>query len=356
MTSHTRLVRAAIVACWALISFISTGATAFDGCSVKPSSSLVVNVRDRGAKGDGKTNDTAAIQRAITEVTGTGGTVFIPNGVYMVEAVGKSLRLGSKMTLRMADNAMLKVIPNREKRYSTLTIRKVSDVTVIGGTLFGDRREHKSKQGEHGMGLWIGPEARRIAVVGLTSRNMWGDGFYVSGAADIAFCSVSAINNRRQGLSIIDAKRVLVTDSVFRDTRGTRPSAGIDMEPDKPTQRISNIRIERSKFINNEGDGIVVAGHKAIVENVEIRNNLFDGNDQPILVENARGVRSRDICDNRVVSHTKKPATGLNPYAETVQVVSPQMDCRLGSDMRFEKSRTTKQNKKNKRPKPQVAN
>jgi len=185
---------------------------------------------------------------------------------------------------------------------------------------------------------------------------MWGDGFYVLDGTDIAFCSVAAVNNRRQGLSIISANRLLVTDSVFRDTRGTRPSAGIDMEPNKPSQKITNVRIERSKFINNAGDGILVAGHKAVVAKVEIRNNLFDGNDQPILVENARRVRSRDICDNRVVSRHKQPAAGLNAYAEAVQVASPQMDCRGGSDMRFERSRMTKQNKKNKKEKPKAAN
>lgn len=144
-----------------------------------------------------------------------------------------------------------------------------------------------------------------------------------------------------------------MTDSVFRDTRGTRPSAGIDMEPDKPTQSITNIRIERSKFINNAGDGIVVQGYKGRVANVEIRNNLFDGNDQPILVKNAPGVRSRAICANRIVSRQKQPAASLNTYAEPVQVVSPQMDCRGGSDMRFEKNRMTKKKKKKK---PKAAN
>jgi polygalacturonase len=50
-----------------------------DSCSVKPSSPLVVNVRDEGAKGDGKTDDTAAIQRAIDAVGGAGGTVYVPD-------------------------------------------------------------------------------------------------------------------------------------------------------------------------------------------------------------------------------------------------------------------------------------
>jgi len=99
-------------------------------------------------------------------------------------------------------------------------------------------------------------------AAGVTAKKMWGDGFYVTDSEDVAFCSVAAINNRRQGLSIISVDRLLVTNSVFRDTRGTRPSAGIDMEPDKPDELVSNVRIENSKFIDNAGGGIIIAGKK----------------------------------------------------------------------------------------------
>jgi hypothetical protein len=47
----------------------------------------------------------------------------------------------------------------------------------------------------------------------------------------------------------------LVTDSVFKNTSGTRPSAGIDLEPDKATQEITNVQIRGSKFLDNAGSG-----------------------------------------------------------------------------------------------------
>jgi hypothetical protein len=42
-----------------------------------------VDARQAGAKGNGKTNDTASLQRALDEAAGKSGAVFIPPGVYM---------------------------------------------------------------------------------------------------------------------------------------------------------------------------------------------------------------------------------------------------------------------------------
>ncbi|MFZ0398576.1 MAG: glycosyl hydrolase family 28-related protein, partial [Methyloceanibacter sp.] len=66
------------------------------GCVPAPRSPLVVNVKDKGAKGDGRTDDTDAIQAAIDDVGGTGGTVLVPSGTYMVDAVEKKRRLALK--------------------------------------------------------------------------------------------------------------------------------------------------------------------------------------------------------------------------------------------------------------------
>ncbi|MEZ5875691.1 MAG: glycosyl hydrolase family 28-related protein [Hyphomicrobiales bacterium] len=323
----------------------AAAAETFAGCSVKPSSALVVNVKDRGAEGDGKTDDTTKIQRAIDEVAGTGGTVYLPDGVYMVRTIGKRrLQLGSNMTLKLAEGAVLKAIPNDARGYSVLRLINVTDVAIVGGTLQGDRSEHKGKSGEWGMGIRIDKGTKRVAIVGVTAKDMWGDGFFVKGGSDVALCNVAALHNRRQGLSIIDVQRLLVTGSLFKDTRGTRPSAGIDIEPDKPEQKAANVRIENSKFVNNAGGGIMIAGKRGTVANVEIIRNVFEEG-RPILVENAPAVQSTSICDNRSIGQHAPPPEGLNAYADAVEVVSLQDDCRSGRDLRFEVKRQTKKKK-----------
>lgn len=313
-----------------------------EGCAPTPKSPLVVNVKDKGAKGDGTTDDTASIQAAIDEVAGTGGTVLVPEGTYMVEVAPRPrLSLKSDMTLKLAENAMLKAIPTDDEKSAVLTIAGVSNVAVVGGTLEGERDEHKGKKdkrGGWGMGLYIRDGAEHILIAGVTARKMWADGFYVSGASDVKFCEVTADNNRRQGLSIIEADGLVVTNSVFKNTAGTRPGAGIDFEPDERDQAITNVKIENSKFIDNAGPGILIAGKKGTVAKVELTRNMFKGN-RPILAEDAPEVLASSICGNRQLMPEATPSAGLNAYADTVAVMVHQNDCEDGADMRFEVTR-----------------
>ena len=211
---------------------LHAGSSADEACAPTPKSPLVVNVKDKGAKGDGKTDDTASIQAAIDEVAGTGGTVLVPDGIYMVEVAPRPrLSLKSDMTLKLAENATLKAIPTDDEKSSVLTIAGVSNVAVIGGTLEGERDEHKGKKdkrGGWGMGLYIRDGAEHILIAGVTARKMWADGFYVSGASDVTFCEVTADNNRRQGLSIIEADGLVVTElgvQEHRQGRGLAPAS-----------------------------------------------------------------------------------------------------------------------------------
>src|SRR6266446_6970764 len=65
------------------------------------------SVRDHGARGDGKANDTAAIQAAI-DAAAPGGVVLFPPGAY----VSGTLHLRSRLVLRLATGATLVASPD----------------------------------------------------------------------------------------------------------------------------------------------------------------------------------------------------------------------------------------------------
>src|ERR1700736_5927713 len=57
-----------------------------DGTNLTWKQTIEVNVRNYGAKGDGVTDDTDAIQAAINDTT-DGGAVWFPRGVFMVRTL-----------------------------------------------------------------------------------------------------------------------------------------------------------------------------------------------------------------------------------------------------------------------------
>lgn len=76
-----------------------------------PIKSETFDVRDFGAKGDGKTLDTAAIQAAIDACNkAKGGTVLIPPGVFM----SGTLQLKSDVTFHLSAGGRLLGSPNRQ--------------------------------------------------------------------------------------------------------------------------------------------------------------------------------------------------------------------------------------------------
>jgi parallel beta-helix repeat protein len=245
-------------------------------------------VRDSpyGALGDGVADDTAAIQLAVDAVAGTGGTVRIPAGTYMVDAETK-IRLGSDMTIRLEANATLKAIPNSATGYAILLASGVSNVNVIGGTLEGERGSHTvidpNNPGEAGTGLQI-VGSTNIVVDGVQAKESWGDGFYVGETSEnITLCGVVSDHNRRQGMSITSVDGMVVRDSTFRNTTiyvdegATWCGAGIDIEPNQG-ETVNDVRFTGCTFATNAGAGLATGPSLANTGNAFVTNVVIDGN------------------------------------------------------------------------------
>ena len=111
----------------------------------------VYNVKDYGAKGDGVTDDTEAINAAIEDAAYTGGTVLLENGVFYTGQI----TLYSDMTLfidesatiyaNMDRNVYTKVIPsngyngNKQLGRGIIWFEDAKNVRITGGgTIFGN--------------------------------------------------------------------------------------------------------------------------------------------------------------------------------------------------------------------------
>jgi hypothetical protein len=263
-----------------------------------PTSQLTVNVRDKGAVGNGVNDDTASIQAAINQVSGTGGTVYVPDGTYLVSisSGAAALVLKSKITFRMSPGATLKMKPNASGTYFMLYGSGVTNINIVGGKLQGERHQHltpgddahttpysslctgpQSCFGQWGMGIGLYGSSN-IYIEDIELREMWGDGCYVSNVNNINFYSIVADDNRRQGISLIVANGVVIRDSVIKNTYGHEPECGIDFEPNDPGTAIRNVLLHNNVITGNKGSGVLIGVPNILGTNATISTTTLTGN------------------------------------------------------------------------------
>lgn len=245
----------------------------------------MLNVRDFGAKGDGVTDDTAAIQAALDAASTRGiSAVLFPTGTYKVSATTADNNFFAALTVHsgqrlLFDAATLQLTANGYDFYAVLNIHNVNNVTVEGGlTIIGDRESHTATTGESGHGIRI-VNSHNVHVSDVDIRYTWGDGVCVGGngtmdeiSKNVTIERVRTYKCSRNGLSIIEADGVVVRDCDFTYTDRTAPQYGIDVEPNLGTA--TNITIENVRMLNNGIGGFALYTTKATLPGVLTLRNI----------------------------------------------------------------------------------
>ena len=103
-----------------------------------------------------------------------------------------------------------------------------------------------------------------VEILGLTLKDSGGDGIYLGVTGDDKCCrdvhikDVVCDNNHRQGISVISAENLLIEDCTLKNTWGTPPEGGIDLEPNHASEKMKNCIIRNCTIENNNGAGIIV--------------------------------------------------------------------------------------------------
>ena len=202
-----------------------------------------------------------------------------------------------------------------------LTIRNASNVTLTGsGWLLKMRRpylppRYAPAEWRHVLSIVA---SRNVTVVGGTLSDAGGDGIEVSGgfspteanfSASVTLRDLSIARAWRNGLSVISVKGLLVQDVTIRDTAGTNPMFGIDVEPDAtPFGYLRDLVFRRVRLLNNLNGGFSMGlyglvGEPGAVAPTGGLSLLVDGME----ISGSTGNRTACACANgtrRVCSHS----------------------------------------------------
>lgn len=257
-----------------------------------------INVKWFGAKGDGKTDDTEAINQAIAATNSSDintKKVFIPNGIYMIKAHVPDFAkdrnyLRDEGGIQMVDgvdlildkNATLSAIPNNADQSVIVRMYDVKNVSLSGGNILGDVDGHIGNTGEWGYGIALSG-ATNVKIKDVHISKCWGDGINIQIVGDeggrpsknVTIDGIVATNNRRQGMSVEGVDGLLVNNSEFSNTSGTAPECGVDIEPWSSKNTVRNVTFSNCQFLNNNNAGLLAMAGVMII----LDKNIFKGNE-----------------------------------------------------------------------------
>lgn len=185
-----------------------------------------IDVRAFGTKGNGRTNDTFAFQKAIKAAADTKHrTVHVPAGTYILDPL--FLPSNFRLTGEETETAILKLSPSvdNQKMNRLINIDNAKNVLVENLTLDGNYAMHLNGiEHLHTLFIW---DSQNIVLRNNRFQNAVGDGVSVSGSKkasrEITITGNVFLNNHRSNLVVEQAHHIRIFNNRSISTIG-RPA------------------------------------------------------------------------------------------------------------------------------------
>jgi len=277
----------------------------------------IINVKDFGAKGDGKSDDYDALQAAASAICQSpGATLLFPEGTYRIDRyritggpkenkVQNIRYIGCKGNTITGVKAKIEVDGDfrrrTDKEENSYAISYADSVTpfemiqssgfrIIGFVIAGnvDRMSRDPNVAVGGTAGILTMKSRDYFIEDVTVRGFGGDGIRLgedSQSADegVHLSNVTSTHNARQGLAIINVRGADVVNSVFSDNGRTggygfhAPAAGVTIEPVRYASEqdpAGGITFDKCRFEENIGPQFL-SGRPDLVDSLTIKNSYI---------------------------------------------------------------------------------
>jgi len=305
-----------------------------------------LNVLDFGAKGDGVTKDTAAIQKALDACGDNGGgTVLVPEGIFLTG----SLVIHANTTMQLVSRANLLGSPDiadyplenvrwegefREGHRALITASNAANITITGG--------------EHGGGAIFGPpltlgkmrSPRGPVLIELTGcTNTLLENFTTQyqqlWSIHALFCkdfaarnlTIRTVNANGDGIDVDSCDGVLIDRCDINtgdDAISLKSGRGLAAQNlSRPTQNVTirNCRLQSSMYAAL-GLGTEMSGG---IRNVKIQNCVISGHQNAIFIKSreGRGGYMENISFENLVVLKSPTFIGIDLLKKGIQATDP---------------------------------
>ncbi len=308
---------------------------------VPPAARLEFNVREFGATGDGLTKDTAALQKALDACATAGGTVLVPDGVYLTG----SLVLGANTTLRLASGANLTGSPDiadyplvrvrwegefAQGHRALLSAENSDHVTITGaGTITGPPSELSRLRNPRGPALIEIAEANHVLLENFSThyQGLW--------SLHLIFCqnltarnlTLRSSNVNGDGMDVDSCSDVLIEHCDINagddaiSLKSGRGQAAANLA--RPTQDvvIRNCKLSSSQFAA-VGIGSEMSGG---IRRVRLENCTLSGHQNAIFFKSrdGRGGFIEDVTGENLVINQSPTFVAINLLNKGIQASDP---------------------------------
>ncbi len=257
------------------------------GWAASAQSGKVFDVRESGAKGDGQTDDTAAIQKALDECGKNGGTVRLPKGSYY----SRPLTIKTRTTLLLEEGATLVASTNQ------------SDFMKVPGDWT------KAKSGGDFVPFLSGKDMEDVTIAGRGTIE--GSGSVWWEAAEEARRKVSGYTLPRPNLIVLTrVKNLVVRDVTIQNS----PKFHL-----VPTE-CDDVLITNVTILAPERAANTDAIDPSVSRRVTITKCLIDVGDDNVAVKSGKRMDGREFaCEDLTITDcTFKHGHGMSIGSETV--------------------------------------
>ncbi len=266
----------------------STSTGSGKGRWLRPSSPII-DARQCGAKGDGVTNDAVPFQQALTVAGLNGWSVFLPDGIYLtnvpilipsgVVLYGNGTGSEIKAISGFSGNGYTGVLTVNYSQSNT----QILNLKVNGNLSGVGHHDYSNIALLSCSNVWIN-NVTTVNASGDTTGS-GGDGLYISpystygNPSNIHVENLIADSNYRQGATVVAGSNITFLHCTFKNTTGTNPGSGFDLEPNDSNQIAENIHLYSCVAHKNGGRGFqIYNGQVATIKGVSFEDCKADSN------------------------------------------------------------------------------